>query len=199
MGTTVYWMNTSVDLLIEQSPDDHTGKEGTGFWIRIDEELHRAFNERGRAHALMIEGRVVYEMMESYWPPAVHDESLPEFLREWAQIWTEMPKVLVSNTRTRAEHNTRIVGGPDALDQIAQIRSDTEGVIGVGGATLATQLLRRGLLDEIVLYTHPAILGSGRPLFDALEEPLILDLLEQERFASGVTMHHYAIRRSLPS
>ena len=33
MGTTVYWMNTSVDLLIEQSPDDHTGKEGTGSWI----------------------------------------------------------------------------------------------------------------------------------------------------------------------
>jgi dihydrofolate reductase len=195
MGTTVYWMNTSVDLLIEQSPDDHTGEEGTGSWIRIDEELHRAFNKRGRELALAIEGRVIYEMMESYWPPARHDMSLPDFLREWADIWTDMPKVLVSNTRAHAEHNTRIVGGSDALDQIAQIRAETDGVIGVGGATLATQLLQCGLLDEIVLYTHPAILGTGRPLFDALEAPLILDLLEQERFASGVTMHHYAIRK----
>jgi dihydrofolate reductase len=151
MGTAVYWMNTSVDLLIEQSPDDHTGKEGTGSWIRIDEELHRAFNERGRGLALLIEGRVVYEMMESYWPPATHDTSLPDFLREWAHIWTDMPKVLVSNTRTHAEHNTRVVNGPDALDQIAQIRSETDGAIGVGGATLATQLQQRGLLDEIVL------------------------------------------------
>ena len=108
-------MNTSVDLLIEQSPDDHTGKEGTGSWMRIDEELHRAFNERGRGHALDIEGRVIYEMMESYWPPAREDASLPDFLREWAHIWTDLPKVLVSNTRTEAEHNTRIVGGPDAL------------------------------------------------------------------------------------
>jgi dihydrofolate reductase len=194
MGTTVYWMNTSVDLLIEQSPDDHTGKDGTGSWIRIDEELHRAFNERGRGLALMIEGRVVYEMMESYWPPATRDTSLPDFLREWAHIWTDMPKVLVSNTRTHAEHNTRVIGGPDTLDQIAQIRAETQGSIGVGGATLATHLLQRGLLDEIVLYTHPAILGRGRPLFDTLDAPLILDLLEQERYASGVTMHHYAIR-----
>jgi dihydrofolate reductase len=194
MGTTVYWMNTSVDLLIEQSPDDHTGKEGMGSWMRIDEELHRAFNKRGRGLALMIEGRVVYEMMESYWPPATHDMSLPDFLREWAHIWTDMPKVLVSNTRTHAEHNTRVVGGSDALDQIAQIRAQTDGAIGVGGATLATQLLQRGLLDEIVLYMHPAILGTGRPLFDTLDAPLILDMLEQERYASGVTMHHYAIR-----
>jgi dihydrofolate reductase len=194
MGTTVYWMNTSVDLLIERSSQDHSGKEGTGSWIRIDEELHRAFNERGRALALLIEGRVVYEMMESYWPPARDDMSLPDFLREWAHIWTDMPKVLVTNTRTHAEHNTRVVGGSDALDQLAEIRAQTEGAIGVGGATLATQLLQRGLLDEIVLYIHPAILGTGRPLFDTLEAPLILDLLDEERYASGVTMHHYAIR-----
>jgi dihydrofolate reductase len=194
MGTTVYWMNTSVDLLIEQSPDDHSGEEGTGSWIRIDEELHRAFNERGRGLALGIEGRVIYEMMESYWPQARDDLSLPDYLREWATIWTDMPKVLVSNTRTEAEHNTRVVGGPDALDEIAQIRAETDGAIGVGGATLATQLLQRGLLDELVLYVHPAILGTGRPLFDTLDAPLILDLLDQERFANGVVMHHYAIR-----
>jgi dihydrofolate reductase len=194
MGTTVYWMNTSVDLLIEQSPDDHSGEEGTGSWIRIDEELHRAFNERGRGLALGIEGRVIYEMMESYWPQARDDLSLPDYLREWATIWTDMPEVLVSNTRTEAEHNTRVVGGPDALDEIAQIRAETDGANGVGGATLATQLLQRGLLDELVLYVHPAILGTGRPLFDTLDAPLILDLLDQERFANGVVMHHYAIR-----
>ena len=49
MGTAVYWMNTSVDLLIEQSPDDHTGKEGTGSWMRIDEELHRATSRERRS------------------------------------------------------------------------------------------------------------------------------------------------------
>ena len=55
-------------------------------------------------------------------------------------------------------------------------------------------MLQRGLLDEMVIYTHPAILGKGRPLFDTLDAPLILDLLSQESFTSGVTMHHYASR-----
>ena len=157
-------MNTSVDLLIEQSPHDHTGKEGTGSWMRIDEELHRAFNERGRGHALDIEGRVIYEMMESHRPSAREDTSLPDFLREWAHIWTDLPKVLVSNTRTEAEHNTRIVGGPNALNQIAQIRAETDGIIGVGGANLATQMLQRGLLDEIGDLHAPGNPRQGRPL-----------------------------------
>jgi dihydrofolate reductase len=191
MGTTVYWMNTSVDLLIGAS----AGEDGGGNWMRIDEELHRAFNERGRSHALGIEGRIIHDIMADYWPEALHDETQPDFMREWAQIWIDMPKVLVSNTRTSAEHNTRVVGGPNALDELAEICNDTDGVIGVGGANLATQFLQRGMLDEIVLYTHPAILGAGRALFDRVEVPLILDLIDQERYSTGVTMHHYAIQK----
>jgi len=191
MGRTVYWMNVSLDLRIERVSNE----AGSGSWMRIGEQLHREFNARARRMSLGVEGRTIYETMESFWPAARDDESLPEYLREYGHIWTDMLKVLVSTTRTEAEHNTRIVGGADAIDQLAEIRRTTEGEIGVGGATLATQLLQCGLLDEIVLYTHPAILGTGRPLFDTLEAPLILDLLEQERFASGVTMHHYAIRQ----
>ncbi len=63
----------------------------------------------------------------------------------------------------------------------------------MGGATLATQLLRAALLDELVLFTHPAILGFGRPLFDDYDLPIDLDLLEQRSFKSGVTLHRYAI------
>ena len=93
-----------------------------------------------------------------------------------------------------ADHNTRIIGGDDAIEQLAALRAETDGTIGVGGATLATQLLRAGLLDELLLATHPAILGFGRPLFDDYDMPIELDLLEQRSFERGVTMHRYAIR-----
>ena len=115
-------------------------------------------------------------------------------MRDYGEIWTAKPKVLVSRTRTSADHNTRIIGGDDAIEQLAALRAETDGDIGVGGATLATQLLRAGLLDELVLATHPSILGFGRPLFDDYDRPIDLDLLEQRSFASGVTMHRYAIR-----
>jgi dihydrofolate reductase len=190
VGRFVYWMNVSLDLRIEQVPGDH----GAGEWLRLDEELHREFNARARALALMVQGRVVYEIMEEYWPRAVDDASLPDVLREYGQIWTATPKVLVSRTRRSADHGTRIIGGDDAIEQLAVLRASTDGSIGVGGAALATQLLRAGLLDELLLFTHPAILGFGRPLFDDYDRPLELDLLEQRAFTQGVTMHRYAVR-----
>jgi dihydrofolate reductase len=190
MGRFVYWMNVSLDLRIEQVPGDH----GAGEWLRIDDELHREFNAQARALALMVQGRVVYEIMEEYWPRAREDASLPDVLREYGEIWTTTPKVLVSRTRHSADHDTRIIGGDDAIEQLAALRASTDGSIGVGGAALATQLLRAGLLDELLIFIHPAILGFGRPLFDDYDMPIELDLLEQRSFASGVTMHRYAIQ-----
>ena len=190
MGRFVYSMNVSLDLRIEQVPGDN----GAGEWLRIDEELHREANARTRALALMVHGRVFYEMMEEYWPRAGEDASLPDYMREYGEIWTAKPKVLVSRTRRVADHNTRIIGGDDAIEQLAVLRAQTDGSIGVGGAALATQLLRAGLLDELLLTTHPAILGFGRPLFDDYDLPLELDLLEHRSFESGVTMRRYAIR-----
>lgn len=190
MGHFLYWMNVSLDLRIEQVPGD----DGAGEWLRIGEELHREFNVRAQALALMVQGRVMYETMEEYWPRAREDASLPDVLREYGEIWTSKPKVLVSRTRHSADHDTRIIGGDDAIEQLAALRAETDGTIGVGGATLATQLLRAGLLDELLLFTHPAILGFGRPLFDDYDLPIELDLLEQRSFERGVTMHRYAIR-----
>ncbi|MEU4371506.1 dihydrofolate reductase family protein [Micromonospora chersina] len=194
MGRFLYWMNVSLDLRIEQVPGD----DGAGEWLRIDDELHREFNARARTLAGMVQGRVIYETMEEYWPRARDDASLPEVMREYGEIWTSAPKVLVSRTRHSAGHGTRIIGGDDAIEQLAALRAGTDGTLGVGGAALATQLLRAGLLDELLLFTHPAILGFGRPLFDDWDRPIELDLLEQRSFPNGVTMHHYAIREASP-
>jgi dihydrofolate reductase len=190
MGRTVYWMNVSLDLRIEHASNE----KGGGSWMRIGEKLHREFNERARKLSLMIEGRRIYEIMEPFWPAARTDESMPDYMREYGHIWTDAPKVLVSNSRTKAGYDTRIVGGDDALEQLARIRKETDGEIGVGGANIATQLLRHGLLDELLLFTHPVVLGSGRPLIDDRAKPVQCDLLEQASFEDGVVMHRWAVR-----
>ena len=84
------------------------------------------------------------------------------------------------------------------MEQLARIRDEVEGDIGAGGATLATGLLRAGLLDELLLYVHPVILGRGRPLFDDDLERIELDLLETQAFEAGVVMHRYAVRGARP-
>src|SRR4051794_21795551 len=129
-------MNVSLDLRIEQVPGDN----GAGEWLRLDEELHREFNAQARSLALFVHGRTFYEVMEDAWPRVREDASLPKVLREYGDIWTTKPKVLVSRSRRSAGHNTRILGGDDAIAQLAALRADTDGSIGVGGAGLATQL-----------------------------------------------------------
>ena len=192
----VYWMNVSIDLRIERDPQE----QGGGDWMSITESLHREFNARAAKLTMGVEGRVIHETMESFWPEARHDQSQPDFLREYGEIWTRMPKVLVSRTRTTADHNTRIIGAnDDAIEQLARIRAESSGDIGVGGATVATMLLRAHLLDEVLLYIHPVILGRGRPLFDEPIDPVDLALLEAETYEQGVVMHRYAIRTASTS
>lgn len=195
----VYWMNMSIDGFVERDPDDHRGLDGPE-WVRIDEAMHRVFNERAAAMTMSVEGRVVRDMMDPFWPDARDDPSMPAYLREYGRIWTEQPKVLVSRTRTTADHHTRVVGGDDAIQQLAALRAEATGDIGVGGPNLASQLLDAGLLDELLLFTHPAVLGTGRPLFDppasGRRPPLLLDLLEQQRYDNGVVLHRWDVRRS---
>ncbi len=130
MGRFVYGMNVSLDLLIEQVPGDH----GAGEWVHIDEELHRAWEDHVKGLALLVQGRVIHELMEESWPQARYDESLPAFMRDYGETWVAKSKVLVSRTRLSAEHNTRIIGGEDAIEQLAALRATTDGDIGVGGA-----------------------------------------------------------------
>jgi len=190
MGRTVYWMNVSMDLYIEHGENE----QGGGSWMHIGDDLHRAFNERAKRLAMMFQGRTIYETMEGFWPAAANDASLGEVMQEYGRIWTNAPKVLVSNTRREASHDTRIVGGADALDQLAKIRAETNGDIGVGGATLATKMLQRGLLDELLLFVHPVVLGKGRPLFDDATKIIECDLVEHATFPDGVVMNRYSIR-----
>ncbi len=190
MGRFLYSMNASLDLRIEQVPGD----DGAGEWLRVDEEFHRAANDYARRVSAIVHGRRFFEAMEEFRHRSAEDETLPTYLREYALIWAEKPKVLVSRTRTDPGDGTVLIDD-DAMDRLAAYRAETDGRIAVGGADLATQLLRAGLLDELLIWTHPSYLGFGRTLFDDYDRPLDLELLDHATLTSGVTMRHYAIRR----
>jgi dihydrofolate reductase len=59
---------------------------------------------------------------------------------------------------------------------------------------LASQFVRRGLVDEYQLMIHPVVLGAGTPFFPPLDAPIDLHLAETRAFASGVTFLRYERR-----
>jgi dihydrofolate reductase len=103
MGRLIVSMNLSLDGYIDAKGQDD------GSWLRIDEEVHRVFNELVAGADAFLYGRKVYEVMIPYWPDAAKDAAKPAYEREYVRLWLEKPKVVVSTFLKETGRNTRAV------------------------------------------------------------------------------------------
>lgn len=63
----------------------------------------------------------------------------------------------------------------------------------VGGGQINTLLLEHGLIDEIILSVHPAILGGGKLLFPGYNNTSDMKLISSIDYGSGLVQLHYKI------
>src|SRR3954447_12400902 len=140
MGKLIYLMNVSLDGFVETV--DH-GLE----WTRIDEELHSWFNDQERRMDAVLYGRRLYEVMAAYWPTAASDPNATEIELDYARIWNAEPKIVFSRTLDSVTSNSRLVAG-DVGEELAKLKAEFPGDLGVGGPTLAAQFIQRGLVEE---------------------------------------------------
>jgi dihydrofolate reductase len=113
-------------------------------------------------------------------------------MRDFAEIWRTADKVVystslaeVSSARTRIEREF----DPET---VRKLKATADRDLAVGGATLAAEAIRAGLVDELQLFLNPVIVGGGtQALPDGIR--LDLELLEERRFASGVVYLQYAV------
>jgi dihydrofolate reductase len=159
-------------------------------WILIDEELHKYVNDQESAVDTYLYGRRMYQLMADFWPTADEDPSAPEYIVEFARIWKKMPKVVFSKTLDRVEWNARLAKG-DVAEEMAGLQAQPGKDLEVGGAELASELMRLGLIDEYQLYVQPVILGAGKRMFPQLEARINLQLVDTRTFASGVVLLRY--------
>jgi dihydrofolate reductase len=166
-------------------------KDGKFDWAFPDEEVHRFVNDFDRATGTYLYGRHMYETMH-VWETDPSLAEMSPFTRDYAEIWKAADKVVysktlenVSTTKTRIERNF----DPLALKQL---KADAGRDLGIGGAELAGQVFKAGLVDEVRLILCPVVVGGGkRALPD--EVRLQLELLEERRFANGMVYLHYRV------
>jgi dihydrofolate reductase len=183
MGRLIYSMSVSLDGFVE-TPSRSLD------WVLVDEELHSVFNDQAREVSASLYGRRMYELMAGYWPTAEVDPSATPAELEFAGIWRETPKIVFSSTLERVDWNSRLVRG-DAVEEVERLRAQPEYVMDVGGPTLASTLMRAGLVDECRLFVHPVILGAGTPFFPPLDARIGLKLIDTRTFSSGVVYLRY--------
>lgn len=64
-----------------------------------------------------------------------------------------------------------------------------------GGQTIR-RFLRDGLIDEITITTIPILIGSGLPLFGALDHDVRLRHAETRSYPSGLVQSRYSVERA---
>lgn len=176
------------------SLDGHTvGPDGGFAWSEPDEELFAFATDEVRRLGVHLLGRRLYETMR-YWD-VVAPEELSEPEREFARLWTALPKVVLSRTLLAVEGSYRLAEG-SLTEEVARWRARPgEGDIGLGGATLVAAAADAGLVDEYALRVHPVLVGGGTPFFPRSGRREDLELLASRTFPSGVVALRYRVRR----
>ena len=186
MARLIYSAISSLDGYIE----DLNGKFD---WAAPDEEVHRFINNLERSAGTHLYGRRMYETL-MVWETDPNLAAESPLLRDFAEIWQAADKIVYSKTleavstrKTQIERNF----DPEA---IRRLKESVEQNIHIGGAELAAQAFRAGLIDECHLFITPIIVGGGKPaLPDNVR--LELDLLDERRFGSGVVFLRYRTRQ----
>jgi dihydrofolate reductase len=185
MGRLIYTLNMSLDGYVETS--DHSVD-----WSTADDELLWWFAERARGLDASLYGRRLYETMSAYWPTAHSDPTVTEAGLEFQRQWLRIPKIVFSSTLPSVDWNSRLVRG-DVGDELSRLREEFDGDFEVAGARLASEFVRRGLVDRYEVVVHPVILGSGTPYLPSLDRRIPLRLTDTRTFASGVSYRGYEV------
>ena len=178
----IYSAIASLDGCIE----DENGKFD---WAAPDEEVHAFINDLERPVGTYLYGRRMYETMVAW--ETISDER--PFMRDYAEIWRAAEKIVYSRTLESASSaRTRIERDFDP-EAIRRLKETSQSEISVGGAGLAAEAIRAGLVDEYRLFLVPVLVGGGkRALPDGVRAEL--ELLEEHRFAGGVVYLRYRQR-----
>jgi dihydrofolate reductase len=181
MAKLVYVAITSLDGYIND-------EEGNFDWSAPDPEVFTFINDIERRFGTNLYGRRMYDTMV-YWETFDASRDQP-YIRDFAMMWRAATKIVYSTTlREATSDRTRIEPRFDG-DEVRALKESSEHDLSIGGANLAAQAIRAGLVDEVHLFVTPVAVGGGTP---ALPEHFRweLELTNIDRFANGVVHLQY--------
>ena len=152
MARLIYTVITSLDGYVS---DEHGGL----VWDAPDEEVVGFIGDLERPIGTYLYGRRMYETMV-VWESLPLDGQTPT-MRDYGTLWRAATKVVYFRTvREASSARTRIEREFDP-EAVRQLKETAGHDISVGGAELAGQAMRAGLVDEYRLFVTPVLVGGG--------------------------------------
>ncbi|MFC0003416.1 dihydrofolate reductase family protein [Micromonospora siamensis] len=182
MAKLIYVNNVSLDGYIED-------ESGIFSWFPLDDDVFSFTTDLLRSVGTFLYGRRLYEMM-AVWEtdPALAAQS--DLMAGFASVWRAADKVVYSTTLTAVPTAATTVERRFDPAAVRELKATANSDITIGGADLAAQAMRAGLVDECQLLVWPAAVGGGKP---GLPTGVRTDfeLLDERRFQNGVVYLRY--------
>jgi dihydrofolate reductase len=184
MAKLIYVANVSLDGYIE---DEH----GDFNWTEPDDELFVFLTDLVRPVGTSLYGRRMYETM-AVWETEPAFAAQSELFADFANVWQAADKVVYSTTLDAVSTaKTRLERTFDPASVRERKAAATRDLI-VGGANLAAQALKAGLVDECQLLVRPVLVGGGKPALPT-DTHVKLELLDDRRLSQGVVYLRYRV------
>ncbi|MFG3417521.1 dihydrofolate reductase family protein [Micromonospora sp. NPDC049460] len=182
MGKLIYVTNVSLDGYIED-------ERGAFAWLPVDDEVFAFTTDLLRSVGTFLYGRRLYESM-AVWETDATLAARSDLMADFANAWQAASKVVYSTTLAAVSTaDTRLERRFDPA-AVHELKATASSDLTVGGADLATQAFKAGLVDECQLFILPIVVGGGKPgLPTSMRADL--ELLDERRFRNGVVHLRY--------
>lgn len=157
-------------------------------WDYDNDEINEVIRAGFAASDALLMGRVLYEE----WAPLWSEQDPQE--NPFAAQMNGLTKYVVSTTLQGplGWQNSTLIKGEDLAEGISDLkRQEGKDIVVSGSGALVRSLLEQGLLDELQLFVHPVVMGSGKRLFEEGEQRTGLKLAGSRTFATGVVYLTY--------
>lgn len=163
----IYFVAASLDGFIART-------DGNVDWLFHDQDY--GFTEFFRNVDTVVQGRKTYEQVLTF-------GDYP---------YREKQNFVFSRTLSDCEHG-EIVNEPVANFAARLRRQSGKDIWLVGGGELVASFLSEGLVDDVIVFVHPVLLGDGLRLSPDLIHDVALKLVETESFNSGLVKLRYTV------
>jgi dihydrofolate reductase len=175
MRTLRAWLYVTLDGVIE-APEK---------WVMPDDEMFEEQTADYAASDALLLGRRTYEVFAASWPQRGSDVRNAD--------WMNNTQKYVASTTLESPQwqNTTVLEG-DVSEAVSRLKQEEGKIITLNrSASLLRSLLRAELVDELRLFLHPVVLGSGHRLFDDGEELGAFKLTESHAYDNSVVSLTY--------
>ena len=184
MAKLIYATNVSLDGYIA----DERGAIDMG---PLDDDLFTCYTDLLRSVGTFLYGRRLYEAM-AVWETDAALAAQSDLMADFAAAWQAADKVVYSTSLAAVPTaRTRLEQRFDPAS-VRDIKASATRDLTVGGAHLAAQAFKAGLVDECRLWVWPVIIGGGKPALPSGDRA-DLELLGERRFGNGVVQLRYRI------